>query len=207
MTSEKINNQVNALNLNPNSSFCYSNCTWLYQNYKFITFSHFNFLHRPPKMLDNLLPDYNIPSCTMMINRKYIDQNPFDEKLKYFSDFLQAVKLWKKKKPVYVAKNLVLYRRHNESVIGSNILIEERLRQISAVKKLFNNNQYLQKKIDQNINVYFYHKILSGNFLSKNNFNLITFLFYNLKSIRGLMRLLFLLFYSINLKKKINLFN
>jgi len=143
----------------------------------------------------------------MMINKKYIDQNPFEEKLEYFSDFLQTVKLWKKKNPVYVAENLTLYRRHNESIIGSNKFIEERLLQISAVKKLFNNDQYLQKQIDQNVNVYYYHKILSGEVLSKPNFKLIAFLFYNLKSTRGLMRLISLFIYSISIKKKINLLN
>jgi glycosyltransferase involved in cell wall biosynthesis len=207
MSNERINKQVRALNLNRNSSFCYSNCKWIFEKYKFLTFSHFNFFHKPPKILINLLRDYNIPSCTMMINRKYIDQNPFDEKLKYFSDFLQTVKLWKKKKPVYIAENLTLYRRHNESIIGSNKFIEERLSQISAVKKLFNNNQYLQKQVNQNINVYYYHKILCGEVLSISYFKLIAFLFYNLKSTRGLLRLISLFFYSISLKKKINLFN
>ena len=120
MKKERIKKQVRALNLNPNSSFCYSNCAWNFQNIKSLNFQHFNFFHRLPKMLIDLLPDYNIPSPTIMINRKYIDQNPFDEKLKYFNDFNQIVTLWKQSKPVYIPETLVIYRRHSKLIITKN---------------------------------------------------------------------------------------
>jgi glycosyltransferase involved in cell wall biosynthesis len=201
MENEKINKQVRALNLNPNSSFCYSNCKWIYEKNKFLKLKHFNILHRTPKTIFNILIDYNIPSSTIMINRKYIDQNPFDERLKYFCDFLQTVKLWMKNKPVYLPESLVIYRRHNESVIGSNKFVDERLLQISIIKKIFKNNEYAKKLIDQNVHVYCYHKIVNGNFLFNHNFKPISFLFFNLKSIRGLARLLILFFYLISPKK------
>ena len=66
---------------------------------------------------------------------------------------------------------------------------------------IFKNNEYAQKLIDQNIYVYFYHKIVNGNFLYNHNFKPISFLFFNFKSIRGLARLLILFFYLITSKK------
>ena len=201
MKKEKIKKQVRTLNLNPNSSFCYSNCDWIFQDKKLLNFQHFNFFHRPPNELVDLLPDYNIPSPTIMINRKYIDQNPFDERLKYFSDFKQIVELWNQSKPVYIPERLVIYRRHNESLISTNKFNNERLFQISLIKKLFKRNKYYQQQVDKNLNIYFYHNIINNNVTANHNFKHISFLLYNLKSIRGIVRLFFLLFFFIMQKE------
>jgi glycosyltransferase involved in cell wall biosynthesis len=198
MINNKIEKQVKTLRANPKVSFAYSNCKWFFNTNKKISFNHFNFFHRYPKSIKNILSDLTIPCPTMMINRKYIDHQPFNEQLKYYSDFLQIIKLWKKKDPIYIDETLVFYRKHKKSILLSHKFNKERLLLISLIKKEFKDNSLYQKEIAKYKYIYIYHQILKGHFsILKNLKDFFLFVLQMTRSVRGILRLFIILIYFI----------
>jgi hypothetical protein len=198
MVNNKIEKQVKILTINPKVSFSYSNCKWFFNSNKKICFNHFNFFNRYPKSIKNILSDLTIPSPTMMINRKYIDHQPFNERLKYYGDFLQIIKLWKKKNPIYIDETLVFYRKHKKSTLLSHKSNKERLLLISLIKKEFKDNSLYQKEIAKYKYIYTYHQILNGHFSILNNLkDFFLFVLQMARSVRGIFRLFIILIYFI----------
>ena len=200
MIENKVKRQVETLQNNPNASFCYSNCKWFYGSSN-LFFNHFNLINRVPHKLEEILSDYSIPSPTIMINKKYLKSKPFDEKLKYYSDFLQSVNLWMINKPIYIDECLVLYRRHFDSVTVNKIGNEERLTLINLLKNKFKKNKVFLKKINQYKYVYMYHAFLAKNKKKIDVIDRLLFFLNMIKSIRGTIRLIILILSKLNKKK------
>jgi hypothetical protein len=62
-----------------------------------------------------------------MYNAKYIKKLTFNKKFIYLSDMMMVLNLWKKIKPVFINQPLVLYRRHDKSIMLSKNLTEDRV--------------------------------------------------------------------------------
>jgi glycosyltransferase involved in cell wall biosynthesis len=203
MVNNKIEKQVKILTTNPKVSFAYSNCKRFFNSNKKICFNHFNFFNRYPKSIKNILSDLTIPSPTMMINRKYIDHQPFNERLKYYGDFLLIIKLWKKKNPIYIDETLVFYRKHKNSILLSHKSNNERLLLINLIKKEFKDNSLYQKEIAKYKYIYTYHQILNGRFSILNNLkDFFLFILQMTRSVRGVFRLFIIIIYFIKSIKK-----
>jgi glycosyltransferase involved in cell wall biosynthesis len=159
MHKQKIEIQLKALEKNPDASFCYSNCGWYNDKMNIKYFNHFNLLQRPPKIIQNILSDYTIPSPTIMIRTKFLPKKPFNESLNHFSDFILTVNLFKKSNPVYINKVLVKYRRHSNSIMQSKTGNEDRLKLIKILKNIFKNDKISINKINLYKFVYLHNKI------------------------------------------------
>jgi glycosyltransferase involved in cell wall biosynthesis len=194
MLKDRIKKQISAFNKNPNSSFCYSNCIWFFEKEK-LRFNHFNFFHRNPVKLENILSDYTIPSPTIMIKKKFLNKEPFDKRLMYYSDFLLVVQLWKKSPAIYINENLVLYRRHKNSALSLKIKNDERLSLIRLIKNEFKNNKKAIKKIEKYYYIYLYHEILKDIELKRIDIKKILFFCVNsLTNFRKISRVLIVIY-------------
>ncbi len=194
MENDKIEIQLKTLIKNPQASFCYSNCGWYNSSLSIKYFNHFNFLQKPPKVLQDILSDFTIPSPTVMIPAKFLPIKPMNENINNISDFLLAVDLFQKSSPVYVNKVLVKYRRHSQNAMKIRLNNNERLEVIKLLKNKYKNFKYNTDQINLYKNIYFHNKIYEQFKINKFNYKLILnsfFLFF--KSPKWFLRNLILL--------------
>jgi alpha-1,3-rhamnosyltransferase len=125
MTQDRLRLQINCLQKNPNASFCYSNCYWVFNSEKF-KFRHFHFFQKTPKNFKDLIEDFSIPTPTIMYNGKFMRKILFDESFTYLSDMVMVLNLWKESKPVFLNRSLTLYRRHQGSMMISKNITHDR---------------------------------------------------------------------------------
>lgn len=142
MHKSKFEMQLRELEKNKKASFCYTDCYWFHQKFKKLKVSHFNFLQKRPKSINDLISDFSVPTPTIMYRSSILNPNGFDERIESLSDISLVIDLWNKGEPCYIDKALTYYRRHKKSRMMSNDIIVER----KTLKKLI-----LEKNIDNSM--------------------------------------------------------
>lgn len=134
MLPGRIAKQVEALENNPEASFCYSNCEWFDSDSGKKICNHFGLLQQPPKDLDDLVKDFTIPTPTLMVRASQMPNPPYRDELNYICDFYQVVELMQRGEGIYIPQVLVRYRKHGQSITAQNFFVEDRKKLISILQ-------------------------------------------------------------------------
>lgn len=159
MMPQKIERQVKALQNNLQASFCYSDCEWFHSASGRTICNHFGFLQKPPRTIADVVSDFTIPTPTMMVRRSLVPVEKYDERLKYFSDFMMAVRLMQVGEAIFIPDVLVKYRKHSGSIMSQNMCVEDRAILLTLFKDLFGRDPVMEAAMIKYKTIYFYAAI------------------------------------------------
>lgn len=127
MFATKVARQVEALEANKDKHLCYSNMQWFNSSTNKTILNHFNFLFKPSDSLEKIIAEAIIPTPTLCIRRRALEEIKYNNKLRYINDYLVAVEIALLGGVVYVPELLVRYRKHGASIMDTTLFLEERV--------------------------------------------------------------------------------
>lgn len=117
---DKLALQVNEFQANPDLGLCYTNASHINEEGNVILFCRIP-PHPPTTYFSALTKGHNIVTSSLMVDRQYLDNNPFCEDLPPCEDFyLSLLVLYQSGYGVFIDKPLVRYRVRSNSISRSD---------------------------------------------------------------------------------------